>query len=393
MERYGCMINITDKTKCCGCTACADACPKNCITMECDYEGFLYPKVDLDMCVECNVCERVCPQNKEIKETTVLPVTVVARDKRNDVLSIGTSGSIFTSIMEHVLQKNGIVYGVVVDADRVVKHIRVDSFGDCNLTKIPCSKYVRSEIRGIFPKVKQDLQSGRFVCFSGTPCQIAGLKGYLGKDYDNLFTVDVVCHGNPSPLFWRKIAEYLEEKYRSKIIDVRFRNKTYGYHSGTMRVVFENGKVYLASARTNLFLKAFFSDLCSRPSCYNCHFKHIQHVSDLTLYDSWHAAELANLRDDDRGYTNIIVQSKKGNAILERLHTVEKYQVDTKKAIELDGVMVENSVEWNSRRKVFFDGIDTDDIKKHCLRFMKISCKDYFVEWAKQIYYHKKFDR
>ena len=192
-------------------------------------------------------------------------------------------------------------------------------------------------------------------------------------------------------MFWKRFAEYLEKKYNSKIADVRFRNKTYGYHSGTMKVSFENGKIYYGSARTNYYLRAFFADLCSRPSCYKCQFKHIQHMSDLTLYDSWHAAELADIQDDDKGYTNIIIQSLKGKKLLDELKTIEKYPVDTLKAVELDGVMVENSVNWNEKRDDFFNNIADEDIKRHCSKFMNVSLKDHIIENAKRIYYYKKF--
>ena len=384
------MIEILDKTKCCGCTSCANACPRNCIEMVMDNEGFLYPKVDLKACINCNACEHACPMNKDLAREDI-PETYVARDRRKNILSMGTSGSVFTSIMEAILNRSGVIYGVIVDTDNVVKHVRVDSLQDPKLQKIPCSKYVKSEIRGIFPQVKRDLIAGKMVCFSGVPCQIAGLKCYLGKDYNNLFTVDVVCRGNPSPLFWKRFVDYIEAKYKSKIVDVKFRNKTYGYHSGTMRVSFENGKRYFASSRTNVFLRAFFSDLCSRPSCYDCYFKNVQHVSDLTLYDSWHAADLAEILDDDKGYTNVIVQSEKGKLLLEGLSSLEIYRVDTLKAIELDGIMVNNSIKWNSKREQFFENIELENTKEHCLKFMNISLKDYFVEKMKRIYYFKKF--
>ena len=385
------MINITDKAACCGCTACANICPKKAIEMTPDEEGFIYPIIDLNRCVHCNICEQVCPQDKKNISNNTIPETVVARDTRRKILSIGTSGSIFTSIIECTLAEQGVVYGVIVDKDKVVRHVRVDSMQDCRLSKIPCSKYVKSEIRGIYPQVKADLQSGKKVCFSGTPCQVAGLKCFLKKEYSNLICVDVVCRGNPSPLFWKRFAEYFEKKYKSKIADVRFRNKTYGYHSGTMKVLFENGKIYYGSARTNYYLRAFFADLCSRPSCYKCQFKHIQHMSDLTLYDSWHASELADLQDDDKGYTNIIIQSSKGKNLLDELKTIEKYPVDTLKAVELDGVMVENSVNWNEKRDVFFNNIEDEDIKRHCSKFMSVSLKDRIIESAKRIYYYKKF--
>mgnify|MGYP004474188087 CR=1 FL=1 len=385
------MIKIIDKMDCCGCTACASICPKNCIVMESDDEGFIYPRVDLNSCAQCNLCEQVCPQKRKEERNNSIPETVVARDNRKKILSLGTSGSIFTAIIENILANNGVVYGVIIDDDKVVKHVRVDSLQDRKVIKIPCSKYVKSEIRGIYLQVKDDLQSGKTVCFSGTPCQVAGLKSFLRKEYSNLICVDLVCRGNPSPLFWKRFVEYLESKYKSTIIDVRFRNKTYGYHSGTMKVLFENGKVYYGSARTNYYLKAFFADLCSRPSCYKCKFKHLQHESDLTLYDSWHASELADLQDDDKGYTNIIIQSEKGRNLLNKLNTIEVYPTDTRKAVELDGVMVENSVKWSEKREMFFENMDNEDIRQHCLKFIDVSLKDYFIERIKRIYYHKKF--
>ena len=386
------MIEIKSKKECCGCTACSSICPKKCIDMKEDNEGFIYPNVNVIECIDCKLCEQVCPMTKKRENEKGIPESILARDVREKVLLTGTSGSVFTSIMEYVLQKDGVVYGVIVDEEKVVKHIRVDSQNDNRISKIPCSKYVRSEIRDIFPKIKEDLTRGKLVCFSGVPCQVEGLKSYLNRDYKNLLTIDVICHGNPSPLFWEKYVEYLEKKYKSKIVDVRFRNKTFGYHSGTMKVVFGNGKVYFGSARTNYFLKAFFSDLCSRPSCYECNFKHIQHKSDLTLFDGWHASELANIEDDDRGYTNIIIQSNKGKEILDGLKTLKKYPIDTLKAVELDGIMVENSVEWNDKRERFFDNINNENIEEHCLKFMKISLKDKFIEKMKRIYYIRKFN-
>ena len=259
-----------------------------------------------------------------------------------------------------------------------------------NYKKIPNSKYCRSDIRGIYTQVRNDLNKKKIVCFSGTPCQVAGLKSFLSRDYDNLFLIDVVCHGNPSPLFWKCFVQYLEKKHNSHIQTVRFRNKTYGYHSGTMKVEFENNKKLYQSARTNYYLKAFFSDLVSRPSCYDCHFKHIQHNSDLTLYDSWHASELANIRDDNQGYTNVIIQTEKGRMLLEMLHTVEKYPVNTLDAINLDGIMVKNSVLWNEKRESFFVGLTSDNFKEHCDRYLRIDLKDKMIESLKKYYYRIK---
>ena len=386
------MINIIDKKKCCGCTACENACPQKCIKMIEDREGFLYPQVDTQRCIDCHLCEKVCPVLNPVNLPQGELKTYVVRDKRKDILKNSTSGGVFTSIMEYVLQQHGVVYGVIMDDDRVVKHIRIDDIDDPKLRMIPGSKYVKSEIRGIFRQVKTDLDASRPVCFSGTPCQVAGLEAFLRKDFENLITVDVVCHGNPSPLFWKRYVAYQEKRYGSRITEAKFRSKTYGYHSGSMRLTFANGKKYVGSVRVNLFLKAFFEDLCSRPSCYDCAFKHAHRVSDLTIYDSWHAGELANLKDDDKGYTNVIIQSEKGCKLFNVIsHCLDVYETDTVKAIALDGIMVRNCVEWNERRDTFFVDLEqTDNLEQHCKKYFRISAKDYLIERVKKYVYFLK---
>lgn len=387
------MIQITNKKDCCGCTACAGVCPRKCIAMKYDGEGFLYPEVDTEQCVDCGLCERICPSLAEKPADNGWKRTAyIGRDKRKDVLAHGTSGGLFTSIGEYILNRGGVVWGVIVDADCVVRHVRVDSLSDKNFAGIPGSKYVRSDIVGVFEQIKTDLEGNKPVVFSGTPCQVAGLKAFLGKEYSGLFTVDVVCRGTPSPLVWKKYVEYQEQKHKSKICYVKFRNKTYGYHSGTMKLVFENGKTYYGSARVDLFLHSFFADLCSRPSCYDCNFKHTEHTSDLTLFDAWHAAQLNTaIRDDDKGYTNIIVQSQKGEELLHALgDQFALYESDMDKAVELDGVMVNRSVQWNAKRETFFDGISDAPLDKHCRKYFRISLKDRLIEKAKKYYYRKR---
>ena len=164
------------------------------------------------------------------------------------------------------------------------------------------------------------------------------------------------------------------------------------YHSGSMRLSFANGKKYVGSVRVNLFLKAFFEDLCSRPSCYDCAFKHAHRVSDLTIYDCWHAGKLANLKDDDRGYTNVIIQSEKGGKLFNKIRqSLDVYETDTEKAIALDGIMVRNCVKWNDRRETFFDDLkQVDDLEQHCNKYFQISAKDHLIEGMKKYVYFFK---
>lgn len=385
------MIEVTDKRKCCNCTACASVCPINCITMMTDKEGFKYPQADETKCINCGLCEKVCPvAHSEICFSNKYQIEgYVIRDKRKNVVSDSTSGGFFTSLAEYTLNKLGRVYGAEFDSQFRVHHICIDKIDD--ISKLRGSKYVASDVEDSFKKIKSQLDSGVYVFFTGTPCQVAGLKSYLRKDYKNLITMDVICRGTPSPLFWKKHLEYQENKHNSKIKFIRIRNKTYGYHSGTMLIEFANGKKIYESARSNYYLKAFFGDLCSKPHCYNCAFKHEEHCSDFTVYDAWHAGELADIKDDDKGWTNLIIQSAKGKQIFKDIKdNYIYYPADYKKAIELDGIMVNNSVPWNGKREQFFNNIQNESLQDHCSKFVNVTLKDIVIEKLKKFYYWRK---
>lgn len=356
-----------------------------------DEEGFLYPTIDKDLCVHCGLCEKVCPviHNEICGSNKYSLAGYIVRDKRVAVLADSTSGGFFTALAEYVLERGGHVYGAAFDDVFRVHHISVDMKE--NISKLRGSKYVASDLEGSFEDVLKDLKNGIYVLFTGCPCQIAGLKSFLRQDYEKLITMDVVCHGTPSPLFWKKHLDFQQKKNKQKIKSICVRHKTYGYHSGAMMLEFENGKRVYESARTNYYLKAFFGDLCSKPHCYNCSFKHEEHCSEFTVYDAWHAGELAGIEDDDRGWTNLIVQSVKGQALFEELKDRYRwYCVDYKKAIELDGIMVNNSVTWNKGRESFFIGMENEPFQQHCAKFIRVSILDLMIEKMKKIYYWKK---
>lgn len=233
------------------------------------------------------------------------------------------------------------------------------------------------------------MEQNKMVCFIGTTCQVSGLKSFLRKDYEELITVDLVCHGVPSPKLWSKYLDYQKNKYHSEIREISFRNKTYGYHSGTMKIRFSNGKTYFGSARVDYRLKSFFREIASRPSCYQCRFKMINRCSDYTIYDCWHATQLVeNLRDDDRGYTNVIVQSEKGQKILNQIQDrYELYPADTEKAVEFDGIMVKKSAIPHSKRQEFYKGIDGRTLPEQIQQFIPITWKDQLIEKSKVVLY------
>lgn len=385
------MIELIDKTQCCSCTACVAICPQNCITMRADHEGFKYPEIEKSKCIGCNLCNNVCPViNNDICYINDFSLRAfVLRDKREDILSDSTSGGFFTALAEKIISEGGTVYGAAYDNKFNVRHIRIREISE--IKRIRGSKYVASNLDGIFKLVKEDLQKRDTVLFTGCPCQIAGLKSFLKSDYKNLVTMDVVCHGNPSPLMWSKYLGYITSKYKSTIKDIVMRHKTYGYHSGTMMIEFESGKKIYESARTNYYLKAFFGDLISKPHCYKCSFKHKEHCSDFTVFDAWHAAELASIQDDDKGWTNIIIQSKKGLSIFETIcEKYEYFETDHQKAIELDGDMLEVSVNLNEKRNEFLKELKSSNFKHHCENYINVSFIDRMIEALKKYYYWRK---
>lgn len=248
---------------------------------------------------------------------------------------------------------------------------------------------MQSNVDDCLLKIKRYLEQGRMVCFVGTTCQVNGLKAFLCKDYEQLITVDLVCHGTPSPKLWDKYLNYQKSKYHSEIQEISFRNKTYGYHSGTMKIRFKNGMTYYGSARVDYMLKCFFNEISSRPICYQCSFKDLERCSDFTIYDCWHAAELVpGLKDDDRGYTNVIVRSERGQKILKKISDgYEMYRADTKKAIELDGVMILNSANPHERRSEFYVGMDNRTMQEQIQKFIPVKKTDILIERGKIIFY------
>ena len=233
------MIQIKDKADCCGCTACASICPKDAITMEPDTLGFKYPKVDLDKCIDCGLCEKVCAFNDNYDKSLNLkePEIYAARHKDIHEIETSRSGAAFIAISDYILENGGIVYGVGYKDHFRVAHKRATTKEERNEFK--GSKYVQSDLDGIFRQVKEDLKQGNTVLFSGTPCQTAGLNSYIGKKLrENLVLVDIVCHGVPSPYIWRDYLAYIEKKYKNEVVKVDFRDKSRIGWSGHIDLLF-----------------------------------------------------------------------------------------------------------------------------------------------------------
>lgn len=362
-EKKNKYIQIEDKFLCCGCTACKSICPQNAIEMKEDEEGFLYPIVDKEKCVNCGLCKKVCPILSQNREEGKKQLAYVVNNKDEKIRKESTSGGAFTAIAKYVIKNNGVVFGAKFNKEFNVEHDYVTTEED--LKEFRGSKYVQSNLEDTFKKAKEFLEKDRLVCFSGTPCQIEGLKKFLGKEYEKLITVDIVCHAVPSPLVWKKYLHYeKEENGLDNIQEILFRDKSkYGYKYSMMSIKSDN-KIYSEGVETDPYLRAFFGDLSDRPACYNCKFKKQFRVSDLTIWDCFTVENFDKRLDDDKGTTRILIQSKKGKELFEHIKGQFNYkEVPVEKLVKNVKEMY-NSVSMNSKRKEFFKDINNMEEKE-----------------------------
>lgn len=361
------MIRAVDSEKCCGCGACASVCPEKCITFAADGEDFLCPSVDAKKCVGCNACERVCPMLSEPeKNTAVRAFAVINTDK--EVRMKSSSGGVFGLLAEYVLAHGGAVFGAAFDKDFAVRHICA-----LNADELPLlfgSKYVQSDTTGLFETVKQFLDSDRQVLFSGTPCQVSGLKKSLGKNYPNLLTVELVCHGVPSPAAWQKYLDFTKKKYSAEPCSVNFRSKVSGWKKFSVEILFKNGKTMREGVADNLYMKAFLRNLSLRPSCYNCPFKGLERVSDITLADFWGVEHVCPNMDDGLGTSLVLVNSKRGLSSFEKLGSrVRVTETDASEAVKYNSAAVK-SVARPENRDEFFRILQCCGFGKEMHRFL-----------------------
>ena len=345
------MILIHDKHNCCGCAACVQACPKQCISFDEDEQGFRYPLVDENLCVDCGLCKKVCPVLNQADAKK--PLKVYAAQNPNEAIRLkSSSGGIFTMLAEAVIDEGGVVFGARFDKNWEVEHGYTETKE--GLEAFRESKYLQSRTENTYQQTKEFLKSGRKVLYSGTSCQIAGLKKFLRKEYENLFTVDVVCHGAPSPLVWRTYLQDLKKcptgtagkktvcsspNEVSVITGISFRDKStgwkkYGFVLKGMSASKANKNTVLSSVSTeekhdvllhetldkNLFMQVFLKNLCLRPSCSACPAKSGKCGSDITLADYWGISSFYPEFDDDKGTSLVLIGTEKGKSFFEKIH-------------------------------------------------------------------------
>lgn len=375
------MIENKDKSSCCGCEACVQCCPKQCISLHEDSEGFLYPQVGNAVCIDCGLCEKVCPVIHQGEASEPLSC-YIAINSNEDIRLKSSSGGIFTLLAEVIIREGGVVFGARFDEHWDVVHAWTDTIE--GLAPFRSSKYVQSRIGDTYREAKVFLKQGRKVLFSGTPCQIAGLKRFLRKEYDNLLAVDFICHGVPSPGVWRRCLKETREQLRAQrgvgknsvpssidelpvITGISFRDKSNGWKKYGFRLRYAAseaaGNTVSASAikeekellqpyTENLFMQGFLADVYLRPSCYACPAKSGRSCSDITIADAWGMQHFAIEYDDDKGACYVLENTKKGTAYMS-ICAFEQHTVDVD-AIKQYNPSYVSSVKPHVKRSLFF---------------------------------------
>lgn len=357
------MIEIKDKKDCCGCWACKNVCPVQCISMPEDAEGFRYPTVDKDKCINCHLCEKVCPIiHAEADKPNEKQRAYLLQHKDKEVLLQSASGGAFTAIASWVIRQGGVVFGAAYDKDFQVVHQYVETEKD--LQKFRNSKYVQSYTGDALKQVKDFLKQGRMVCYSGTPCQLEGLLRYLRKPYDNLITIDVMCHSITSPKIFRMYVAEMKKKYGDDLSNIMFRDKSpYGYKYSQMSVYKGGKQVYREGVDTDVYLRSFFCDMNVRPSCFDCKFKKQHHLTDFTIWDCFDVRKFSKEMDNDNGVTRILANTDKANQILLDMNKFARI-IEIPVGDAVSGVKeMLHSVKMNPRRSAFYQECSEENYK------------------------------
>lgn len=315
------MINITNKVDCCGCNACGDICVHKAISYKTDIEGFWYPVVDTEKCVNCGLCEKVCPviNVDNLKKNDLEQSECYAAEHKNlEVVFDSTSGGIFSALAEKIYRDCGYVGGAIFNEDFSVRHYISANKND--LSALRSSKYLQSNLEGFFSEVKELLIRGEKVLVCGTPCQMAGLRAFLVKEYDNLIIADFICRGVNSPKVWRKYLDSFEERYGSPVVYAKAKSKEYGWRNLTQKVILKDGRRIFETRYDSNFTKGYLhTNAYCRPSCYDCRFKGFPRISDITLADFWGIEKVNKSLEKDLGTSLIMVNSQNGRNFFEQI--------------------------------------------------------------------------
>lgn len=321
------MINpILDKKKCCACSACVQICKHNAIVMAEDEYGFVYPIIDQSLCVDCGLCEKVCPMNNNFTQTPI--ETFACAWKNNDIVNCA-SGGVFSCTASHIISQEGVAFGCILKNIEEKKIVQIESAHDFSkLQQMQGSKYVQADVKNTFQEAKRTLDNGTLVLYSGTPCQIAGLKNYLRRDYENLYTIDLICHGVPNAKIFQSYIAYLEKQKKQKIVDFKFRDKKKKWGIYCYHYCYNKGKTMKHSYKDytrSIYYTLFLSSAIHRDSCYSCPFAKKERTGDITIGDCWGVEkehpEWDSLNGGDidftKGVSCVLINTPKGKKLWE----------------------------------------------------------------------------
>ena len=372
-------MQVENKENCTGCGACFNICPKNAITMQGDEYGFYKPVIDKEKCVNCGLCEKVCVLGK-YKSNNFSEPKVFALINTDEIRAKSTSGGAFSAFADYISEQNGIVYGVIWDENVRAVHYRAVTADE--IEKIHGSKYVQSNTKDTFKQAKNDLESGKKVLFSGTPCQIAGLKSYLQKDYENLITIDLVCHGAQSPLVFEKYKkEFMQKRPNEKLLNINFRSKHKGW-----RTQYLTHNTDITTGGTNIIVECdpwiYLMNHTFNTSCCACEFSKLPRVADITIGDFWGVDEYDSSLNDDKGTSVVLVNNENGLSVLSKIDkTCKIVEIPLAAAIKKNPNIYKSSSPHRKRKEVL------DEICKNNKTFSDCAKKYLKEPLYMQIYY------
>lgn len=369
------MIEIKDKKDCCGCLACYSVCKRKAIKLTTDEQGFLYPQVDKNLCIDCGLCERVCPVVNSEKRNPGYKKIYALRVKDEDVLKRSSSGGAFYALASYVISEfHGVVFGVKYNEKMVVCHAFSETLE--GLKSFQGSKYVQSNIEGIYEQVKSFLKTSRVVLFTGTPCQVMALRLYLKKDYENLICIDIICHSVSSPIIFKEYVEFVNSKYPGNLIKIDMRNKTKGWsHAFYYYYYYYSDGSNLGDDKLKCehWGKLFFSGLITRPSCNDCKFTSYRRAGDITIADFWDDKLKRPEAYSSKGTSLFIVSTDKGAELLSNIEdTVNKWELTQNEAFQ---PCLKNPVSVNSKRDEFWKYHNLYGFKKTYNKYFKTPLK------------------
>ena len=358
-------INKLDKNNCTGCRMCEQICPVKAIEMIENKEGFIEPRVNEDKCINCGLCFKRCPQLNDVKNNRLDEIKVYAAKNKNvKQQKESYSGGIFSILANYVLENKGIVYGCAFNSNLVAEHIAIKSKEE--LYKLRGSKYIQSNTQNTFSEARNDLNNDKLVLYSGTPCQIAGLKAFLDKDYDNLITVDLVCHGVPSPKLWKKQLEELERKSRKKIKKIKFRDKdSHNWEDYGFSIVWEDNKNKYIPSGYSPYIKSFLEGKICRECCYQCKYSKEERVGDITVADYWGIEKEYPDFYDKNGVSAVIINTKRGELIFEKINCKISYMNTTLDNVKKYNTNLRNPTIRPTDRADVYKNIENKNFRKY----------------------------